>query len=136
MQFLIVSQKEITVTRIEQHLHGFGREVLLSAQTEKQATDAYSQLDPDENVGKTIIVELNEPIIEGINTIKSIRKLEDKLNVEPAAILTIIDYSSVNHEVLAKMAGSNGFLPQSPSRADIVKELDRILGPNSLVEIV
>ena len=136
MQFLTSSPKSITINQIEQQLHGFGREIMLSAHDLDSSLKSYRQLDPDENVGKTVMIELAEPIIDSINIIKGIRELEDEIQVMPAAILAIIDYSSVNQEVLAKMAGSNGFLPLSPTRQDIVKELDRILGPNSLVEIV
>lgn len=135
MQFLIVSANAITQTKLENQLHGIAREVLMVAKDQPEAIDCYKDFDQDENVKKTVIVKLREPIIEGVNTIKSIRKLEEDLAVEPSAILTIIDYSSVNQEVLARMAGSDGFLPLSPSRVDIIKELDRIFGPNSIVEM-
>jgi len=135
MQFLIVSSNAIIQTKIEKHLHGIAREVLLSAKDQEEALQCYREFDTDENVKKTVIIKLREPIIESVNIIKSIRKLENELGVEPAAILTIIDYSSVNQEVLARMAGSNGFLPISLTKVDIIKEIDRIFGPNCIIEM-
>lgn len=135
MQFLIVNTNAITQTKIENELNGIAREVLMTAKDLADALVCYKDFDQDENIKKTVIIKLREPIIEGINIIKAIRNLEDEMEVDPSAILTIIDYSSVHQEVLAKMAGSDGFLPLSPSRIDIIKELDRIFGPNCIIEM-
>jgi DNA-binding NarL/FixJ family response regulator len=135
MQFLIVSANAITQTKIENLLNGIAREVFMTAKDQSESLACYKDFDQDENIKKTVIIKLREPIIEGINIIKAIRKLENKLQVDPSAILTIIDYSSVHQEVLAKMAGSDGFLPLHPTRADIIKELDRIFGPNCIIEM-
>ena len=61
MQFLIISSKAITISQIEMQLHGFGREVMLKANDHESAIDAYKSLDPDENVGKTVILKWTSP---------------------------------------------------------------------------
>ena len=135
MQFLIVSANAITQTQIEKQLQGFAREALFSTKDQTEAIECYRNLDQDENIKKTVIVKMHEPIIEAANTIKAIRTLEKEIGVDPAAILTIVDYSSFNQEVLARMAGSDGLLPQSPTKVDIIKELDRVFGPNCIIEM-
>ena len=134
MQFLIVSANAITQTQIENQLKGFAREALFSAKDQTEAVECYKDLDQDENIKKTVIIKMREPIIEAANTIKAIRILEEEMGVDPAAILTVIDYSSFNQEVLARMAGSDGLLPQAPTKVDVIKELDRVFGPNCIIE--
>ena len=89
---------------------------VFEAEDGQQALDLARRFHPS-----LIVVDLNMPVLDGLETIKSFRKLEDEGDHTP--IVTITAYDVYGMEAAAKENGSNVYLTKPLD----LEDLDRAL---------
>jgi CheY-like chemotaxis protein len=132
MNILIVDDSPINRKLMETLFKSLIRESVVFAEDGQEAVDAYTEMrKTKENI--VILIDINMPIMNGIESIKMIRELEEGQTYEPAHILVVTGYDSANAEYLAKMVGANAFLPKPLNKTDLYKELRRLLGEENVI---
>ena len=99
----------------------------LNVNTATSGADALEKCKSRHDQGKDyriVIVDLKMPDIDGIETIKLIRK-EINSNI-PSLLISAYDYSDVENS--AKEAGANGFLTKPLFRSTLYNKINEVLG--------
>ena len=132
MNLLIVDDSPINRGLMETLIKKLVRESVTFAENGQQGLDIYRDLAKNkENI--VILIDINMPVMNGIESIKHIRKYERAQKITPSHIIVITDYNSANAEYLAKMVGANAFLSRPIHKEDLFKELRRLLGEESVI---
>ena len=132
MNILIVDDSPINRKLMEAMFKSLIRESVVFAEDGQEAVDAYTEMrKTKENI--VILIDINMPIMNGIESIKMIRQIEEGKTYEPAHIVVVTGYDSANAEYLAKMVGANAFLPKPLNKSDLYKELRRLMGEENVI---
>jgi len=132
MNFLIVDDSPINRGLMEQLLKQVVRESVSMAENGQQALDIYKEL----RTHKTRIViflDINMPVLNGIETLKVLRKMEADKASEPATVIIITNYDQDNSEYLCRMLGANAFMTKPILRENLLKEMRRQLGSDEIM---
>jgi CheY-like chemotaxis protein len=132
MNILIVDDSPINRSLMEALFKNIVRESVTFAEDGQQAVDAYIKLRKEKEL-VVILIDINMPIMNGIESIKMVRQYEDDNNMSPAQIIVVTGYDTANAEYLAKMVGANAFLPKPLKKADMVKELKKLVGEENVI---
>jgi two-component system, sensor histidine kinase len=132
MNVLIVDDSPINRGLMETLFKKIVRESLSIAENGQQALEVYRDLAKSKDQ-IVILIDINMPVMNGIESIKHIRKYERENKLSPCHIMVITDYNSANAEYLAKMVGANAFLSRPIHKEDLLKELRRLLGEESVI---
>lgn len=132
MNILIVDDSPINRGLMEALFKNIVRESIVFAEDGQQAVDAYLEMRKSKEL-IVILIDINMPIMNGIESIKMIREKEKNEDLQAAHIMVVTDYDSANAEYLAKMVGANAFLPKPLHKEDLYKELKRLVGEESII---
>jgi CheY-like chemotaxis protein len=132
MNFLIVDDSPINRKLMEQLLKQVVRESITMAEDGEQALELYRDL--RENKERIVIfLDINMPKLNGIETLKALRKLEAQDKGEPAIVFIITNYDQDNSEYLCRMLGANAFMTKPVLRDSLLKEMKRHLGEDDIL---
>lgn len=132
MNFLIVDDSPINRKLMEQLLKQVVRNSITMAEDGEQALELYKEL---RKKGERIIVflDINMPKLNGIETLKALRKLEAQDEDEPSVVFIITNYDQDNSEYLCRMLGANAFMTKPVLRESLLKEMKRHLGEEEIL---
>lgn len=132
MNFMIVDDSPINRGLMEQMLKQIVRESVTMAEDGVQALDIYRELRLKKD-RIVIFLDINMPRLNGIETLKSLRKLEADGESSPAIVIIVTNYDQDNSEYLCRMLGANAFMTKPVLRENLLKELRRQLGEDDVI---
>lgn len=125
MDVLIADDDEILLKTASETLESLGPHVEIA----RNGIDAIEMIKKRHQVGKdyrVVIVDLKMPDLDGVETIRRIRKEVD--SALPILLISSYDWSDVEKE--AKDAGVNGFLSKPLFRSTLYQKINEIIGNN------
>ena len=128
MDVLIADDDEILLKTASETLESLGPRVEIA----RNGIDAIEMIKKRHQEGKdyrVVIVDLKMPDLDGVETIRRIRKEVD--SDLPVLLISSYDWSDVEKE--AKDAGVNGFLSKPLFRSTLYQKINEIIGNNASV---
>ncbi len=129
MNILIVDDSKISVTIIEKHLGNVEYESIQYAENGEEAFSKYSELLKKSTDDIVILMDINMPKMNGIESIKKIRNLEKENNIsieKRSKIVVVTAYDSESAEHLARLVGANSYCRKPLVTGVLIEALENL----------
>lgn len=126
MHFLLVDDSKVSLKILKKQILSIQESNIYCVDNGEKAVESYKRLHKKSEGSIIILMDINMPIVNGIEATKKIRHYENANNIEPnkrCKIIVTTDYEDERAKFLAQMVGANSFINKPISSKKIKDEL-------------